>query len=47
MGFGQGGWKAARMTPNVIATYQGVEIADMSVTPISDNIWSLELPPAA
>lgn len=30
--------------PNVIATYQGVEIADMSVTPISGNIWSLELP---
>jgi len=30
--------------PNVIATYHGVEIADMSVTPISGNIWSLELP---
>ena len=32
--------------PIVIATYQRVEI-DMSVTPISGNIWSLELPPAA
>jgi len=30
--------------PNVIATYQGVEIADMSVPPISGDIWSLELP---
>ena len=30
--------------PNVIATYQGVEIADISVTPLADGLWSLKLP---
>ena len=28
----------------MIATYQGVEIADMSVTPFADKLWSLKLP---
>ena len=31
-------------TPDVIATYQGVEIADVSVKPIADNIWGLDFP---
>ncbi|MDG1504751.1 MAG: hypothetical protein P8Q19_00995 [Planktomarina sp.] len=28
----------------MIATYQGVEIANMSVTAIADNLWILKLP---
>ena len=45
MGFGQAGWKALADAPNVIATYQGVEIAGISVTPLADRLWSLETLP--
>ena len=36
--------EGAADTPNVIATYQGVEIAGISVTPLADRLWSLKLP---
>jgi len=43
-GIWSGQLKGAADAPNVIATYQGVEIAGISVTPLADGLWSLKLP---
>ena len=43
-GIWSGQLKGAADAPNVIATYQGVEIAGMPVTPLADGLWSLKLP---
>ena len=43
-GIWSGQLKGATDAANVIATYQGVEIAGISVTPLADGLWSLKLP---
>ena len=43
-GIWSGQLKGAADAPNVIATYQGVELAGVSVTPPADGLWSLKLP---
>ena len=43
-GIWSGRLEGAADAPNVIATYQGIELEGLSVTPIADNLWGLELP---
>ena len=43
-GIWSGQLEGAADAPNVIATYQGVGIAGISVTPLADRLWSLKLP---
>jgi hypothetical protein len=43
-GIWSGQLEGATDAPNLISTYQGVEIADISVTPLADGLWSLKLP---